>query len=274
MASEPQGPQGGGFEPDWCQRLGLQRGSCPPWCRQEDRIWIAPSGKKPQGTTELPVSKKGKDVSTTFPSLAPCTLRVRLGGRHSGSATSCFCAGPCTHSVQDVNRLLCFHNFWSCGIWWFLFLVVCEDQVFRVSGLGGWCFRDANDGPATFCPSGYAFGAPPSTRRSSPRWFMALLRVPLMACANNALVRTTSDVVAVIFSAFAVLLALRGGLSAFSLHTAVFFSLQSLCLMHTGKPTGVAVSHCITRFQTQLILTTCQIRYHNQLWDHRSTGQL
>ena len=34
--------------------------------------------------------------------------------------------------------------------------------------------------------------------------------------------------------------------------------------MHTGKPTGVAASHCITWFQTQLILTTCQIRYHSQ----------
>ena len=42
----------------------------------------------------------------------------------------------------------------------------------------------------------------------------------------------------------------------------VSFSLQSLCLTHTGKPTGVAVSHCITWFQTQLIHTACQIRYH------------
>ena len=45
----------------------------------------------------------------------------------------------------------------------------------------------------------------------------------------------------------------------------VFCSLQSLCLMHTGKPMGVAVSHCkpcITWFQIQLFLTTCQIRYH------------
>ena len=24
----------------------------------------------------------------------------------------------------------------------------------------------------------------------------------------------------------------------------------------------------------ELILTTCQIRYHSHLWDHRSTGQL
>ena len=39
-------------------------------------------------------------------------------------------------------------------------------------------------------------------------------------------------------------------------------NLQSLCLMHTGKPTGVAVSHCIT--WTQLILTTCQTRHHSQ----------
>ena len=34
------------------------------------------------------------------------------------------------------------------------------------------------------------------------------------------------------------------------------------------------VSHCITWFQTQLILTMCQIRYRSHLWDHRSTGQL
>ena len=32
-----------------------------------------------------------------------------------------------------------------------------------------------------------------------------------------------------------------------------------LCLMHTGKPKGVVVSHCLTWFQTQPILTTCQI---------------
>ena len=41
-----------------------------------------------------------------------------------------------------------------------------------------------------------------------------------------------------------------------------FFSRQSLCLVHTGKPTGGEVPHCITWFQTQLIRTTCQIRYH------------
>ena len=38
---------------------------------------------------------------------------------------------------------------------------------------------------------------------------------------------------------------------------------KSLCLVHTGKPTGVVVSHCITWFQTQLILTTCQICYRS-----------
>ena len=57
-------------------------------------------------------------------------------------------------------------------------------------------------------------------------------------------------------------------------HSAVLPCLQSSWLMHTGKPTGVAVSHCITWSQTQLIFTTCQIRYHSHLWDHRSTGQL
>ena len=46
----------------------------------------------------------------------------RLGGRQGGSATSCFCAEPCTHSVQDLHRLLSFHNFWNCGIWWYHFL--------------------------------------------------------------------------------------------------------------------------------------------------------
>ena len=61
---------------------------------------------------------------------------------------------------------------------------------------------------------------------------------------------------------------------AILLKSDVFFSLQSLCLMHTGKPMGVAVSHCITWFQTELILTTYQIHYHSHLWDHRSTGQL
>ena len=37
----------------------------------------------------------------------------------------------------------------------------------------------------------------------------------------------------------------------------LFFSAYSLfCLMHLGKPTGAAVSHCITWFQTQLILVS------------------
>ena len=41
-----------------------------------------------------------------------------------------------------------------------------------------------------------------------------------------------------------------------------------------GFPVCVRHNDCITWFQTQLILTTCQIRYHSHLWDHRSTGQL
>jgi hypothetical protein len=65
-----------------------------------------------------------------------------------------------------------------------------------------------------------------------------------------------------------------------NLHTAVFFSLQSLCLMHAGKPTGVAVSHCITGLQTQQILTTCQIQHRPFLfyswykWNNRSVVQV
>ena len=51
----------------------------------------------------------------------------------------------------------------------------------------------------------------------------------------------------------------------------------SLCLptvTHTGTPMGVAVSHCITRFQTRFTSTMCQIRYHSHWWWHRSTAQL
>ena len=40
------------------------------------------------------------------------------------------------------------------------------------------------------------------------------------------------------------------------------------------KPTGVADSHCILWYQTQLILTACQIRYQSHLWGHCRTGQL
>ena len=51
------------------------------------------------------------------------------------------------------------------------------------------------------------------------------------------------------------------------------FRLQSF-VTHaaTGKPTGVAVSHCRLWYHSQPILTACQTRSHNHLWDHRSTG--
>ena len=57
---------------------------------------------------------------------------MRLGGRHGGSTTSCFCADPCTHSVQDLNRLLCFRTFWNREIWRFHFPLVHEDHIFFV----------------------------------------------------------------------------------------------------------------------------------------------
>ena len=74
-----------------------------------------------QGRASAP--PRGSETRERGPSLAPCALRVRLGGRHSGSATSCFCADPCTHSVQDLNRLTCLRHFWNHGIWQFYFLV-------------------------------------------------------------------------------------------------------------------------------------------------------
>ena len=46
-------------------------------------------------------------------------------------------------------------------------------------------------------------------------------------------------------------------------------------LCHRAVPKGVLLTTIIIYyFQTQLILTTCQIRYHSHLWDHRSTGRL
>ena len=48
----------------------------------------------------------------------------------------------------------------------------------------------------------------------------------------------------------------------------------SLHLHVWGQSLCTHISHCITWFRTQLILTTLQIRYHSHLWDHSSTGQL
>ena len=47
---------------------------------------------------------------------------------------------------------------------------------------------------------------------------------------------------------------------------------RQLILMWTTK--SVVVSHCITLFQNQLILTLCQICLLSHLWDQRSIGQL
>ena len=51
-----------------------------------------------------------------------------------------------------------------------------------------------------------------------------------------------------------------------AMHYAVFFSPQSFVPhAHTGQPMGMAVSHCIIRYETMLILATCQIRHHHVL---------
>ena len=49
-------------------------------------------------------------------------------------------------------------------------------------------------------------------------------------------------------------------------------TVRRLILVWTRKR-GV-VSHCLTWFQTQQILTACQIRCHRHLWEHRSIGRL
>ena len=56
--------------------------------------------------------------------------QITNGTLHGGSATFCFCADPCTHSVQDLNRLTCFCNSWNHGIWRFPFSVAHKVRLF------------------------------------------------------------------------------------------------------------------------------------------------
>ena len=58
-----------------------------------------------------------------------------------------------------------------------------------------------------------------------------------------------------------------------SMYAAVFFSLQSWCLMHTEKPTGIPLH------KHNLVSDSANPHYVSDplprpLWDHRSTGQL
>ena len=66
--------------------------------------------------------------------------------------------------------------------------------------------------------------------------------------------------------------ATRCFIPAFSLHTAVLFSLQSLCLMHIGKPTsGNPPLHNLVSYQANPHYVRSVT---NHLWDHCSTRQL
>ena len=65
-----------------------------------------------------------------------------------------------------------------------------------------------------------------------------------------------------------------GGAIPIMPYTLLSLSAYSLLCMHAGQPMGMAVSPCISWFQTQLILTACQMCYHSHLWDHRRSGQL
>ena len=94
--------------------LGFTRSTAvmPSGDEGKGRECAPPRGSEAPGKGHGRASSENTLALGAGPSLAPCTLRVRLGGRHGGSATSCFCADPCTHSVQDLNRLTCFSNFW------------------------------------------------------------------------------------------------------------------------------------------------------------------
>ena len=75
----------------------------------------------------------------TAPGLVPPPpLREQRPVRTTGGlasttfACSCLYADPCTHSVRDLKRLLCFHTCWNGGIWRFRVLVFDEDEGFSV----------------------------------------------------------------------------------------------------------------------------------------------
>ena len=82
-----------------------------------------------------PTAKTPEPLARSF-SRAVYAKGEAWGGRHGGSARSCLCADPCPHSVQDLNRLTCFRNFWNRGIWQLFFLVANECQVFSML----WCW--------------------------------------------------------------------------------------------------------------------------------------
>ena len=68
--------------------------------------------------------------------------------------------------------------------------------------------------------------------------------------------------------------ATRCFISAFSLHTAVFFSLQPLCLVHTEKPTGRGSLPLQNQVSDSANPHYVSDPLPQPLCDHRSTGQL
>ena len=69
---------------------------------------------------------------------------------HTGSVGSCLSATLSTHSVQDLNRLLCSGNIWHPGIGGSFLWLSMKTNVFSSWGLGlGWYFRETHCCPAT-----------------------------------------------------------------------------------------------------------------------------
>ena len=76
-------------------------------------LWVPPYPFPLGGADAVPCPSPCGDV--TVAALVEPKV-YKLGGRHSGYAASCLCADPCTHSVQDLNRLLYFRSFWGRGV--------------------------------------------------------------------------------------------------------------------------------------------------------------
>ena len=92
--------------------LGFTRAATMTSPKGQGRALAPPRGLETPGKGHRRAHNEDTRALGAGPSLAPCKLRVRLGG----PATSCFCADPCTHSVQDLKRLSRFHEFWNRGI--------------------------------------------------------------------------------------------------------------------------------------------------------------
>ena len=135
-------------------------------------------------------------MTTLYP---PCESNalVRGTGGVASLTFGCLCADPCTHSVQGLNWLPCFCNFWNRRIRRFHFEVVHEAHIFfgdlRLGDGVGCC-------PATpSCPLEVEIGESPN------EWYLHDAIVsPCVFSRRAHLVKATGGVVSVKFWKFSI----------------------------------------------------------------------